>query len=245
MQAREKVFSTNQQKATNRLLAALPQPEYQLLARRWQKVFLEKEHVLYQYGEPITHVYFLTQGIVSLISTIENGAMTEIGVIGQEGIVGLPIFLGSSTARETAVVQISGTAVRLNAETFKVCLRQASHLQSYLLLFTQILLSQISNTAIYNSLYPVHARLARWLLLINDLTQLNPLFLTQEYIALMLGVRRASVTNAASSLSREKIISYNRGCITILDCQALEEKAGDTYSLFQKELEQFFIVLSS
>ena len=240
LQRQESILAEGNQESANRLLAALPYQEYQLFAQHLQDVSLRRGQVLYRWGEPIANVYFPCQGIVSLISTVESGATAEVGLIGKEGMIGLPLFLGSDLARESAVVQVPGSAVKLNATAFKAQLNQATHLQKFLLLFTQMFLTQISQTVIYSSLYPVQARFARWLLLVQDLTQLDRIPLTQEHISLMLGVRRATVTSAAVSLSEAGSIAYTRGRITILNRQVLESQAGDTYSFFKRELEQFF-----
>lgn len=223
----------------NSLLAALPESEYQLLVESLQFISLDRGQILYRWGEPISSVYFPLQGITSLVSTVESGSTTEVGIVGSEGMVGLSVFLGRKLAREHAIVQISGSAMKLNATIFKARVNQSRELQRKLLLYTQLLFTQISHTATYNSLYPIQARVARWLLIIQDLTQLNRLPLTQEYISLMLGVRRATITEVAISLSKAGIISYSRGQIAILNRQALENKAGNTYSFFKKDLDRF------
>lgn len=219
----------------NKLLAALPEDDYQRLVPHLEKVSLTKGQVIYEVGEPIEKVYFPTQGIISLVSITENGATSEIGLIGYEGMVGLPVFLGGESINNQAIVQIAGDALIMNAQTLKTEFNRTQGLKERLLLYTQARLTQVSQTAVCNGFHKVEQRLARWLLLVHDCTQTNELPLTQEIIATMIGTRRSGVTVAAGMLSKAGIISYKRGVITILDQQALEAVACECYYLVKSE----------
>ena len=219
----------------NKILAALPEDDYQRLVPHLEKVSLMKGQVIYEAGVPIEKVYFPTQAVISLVSITENGATSEIGLIGYEGMVGLPVFLGGESTTNRAIVQIAGSALRMNSTRLRTEFNRAKGLQKRLLPYTQALLTQVSQTAVCNGFHKVEARLARWLLLVRDCVQTDELPLTQELIATMLGTRRSGVTVAAGMLSRAGIISYKRGRITILDQQALEGVACECYHLVKSE----------
>lgn len=219
----------------NKLLAALPEDDYQRLVPHLEKVSLTKGQVIYEVGETIEKVYFPTQGVISLVSITENGATSEIGLIGYEGMVGLPVFLGGESTNNRAIVQIAGDALMMNAQTLKTEFNRAEGLQKRLLPYAQALLTQVSQTAVCNGFHTIEQRLARWLLLVRDCSQTNELPLTQELIATMVGIRRSGVTVAAGMLSKAGIISYKRGLITILDQQALEALACECYYLVKSE----------
>lgn len=219
----------------NKLLAALPAAEYQRLAPHLEQVSLSLKQVLYEPGKPVTAVYFPTAGLISLVSILENGTTSEIGLVGREGAVGFPAFLGGSFTTSHAIVQISGSALRLNADVLKREFDRGQLLHRLLLLYTQALLTQVSQTAICSGRHRVEQRLARWLLCVRDCVERDELALTQEFIANMLGTRRAGVTAAANALQRSGIIYYSQGKIVILDRLALEASACDCYRLVQDE----------
>ncbi|MGF1479877.1 MAG: Crp/Fnr family transcriptional regulator [Cyanophyceae cyanobacterium] len=221
----------------NKLLATLSSSEdYQRLAPYLKQVSLQAEQVLYEVAELITEVYFPTEAVVSLVSLLEDGATTEIGLIGIEGMVGLPVLLGGNfTSMNQAVVQIAGQAVKINSQRIKQEFDRGGKLQKVLLRYTQTLLNQISQTVVCKTHFSIRQQFAYWLLAIHDRVQTEQLPLTQKLIAEMLGIRRASVSEAALPLREAGIIRYSRGQITILDRQALEATAGECYFLAQRE----------
>lgn len=220
---------------SNQLLASLPKSELEVLSPYLEEVPLTLGEVLLPSREPIESVYFPSRAVISLVYTLEDGSTAEIGVVGNEGMVGIPVFLGGRFSVSSAVVQVSGNGFRLDAEALKAEFDRGGSLQKKLLLYTQALLTQVSQSAVCKSHHKIETRLARWLLLVQDRMQSAELSLTQKFISQMLGTRRASVTDAASLLSREGIITYNRGQITILDRQALEKTACECYQVVRSE----------
>ena len=176
--------------------------------------------------------------MISLVSVMEDGSTTEIGLVGNEGMVGLPIFLGGNVTTNSAIVQIEGNAVKMDAAILKSEFERGGQLQKKLLLYTQARLTQISQIAACKSHHLIEERLARWLLSVNDCVNQPELPLTQKFISQMLGVRRASVTEAAIALQKAGFISYRRGQITILNRKELEQAACECYSLIQKEFKR-------
>ncbi|BAY10322.1 Crp/Fnr family transcriptional regulator [Calothrix sp. NIES-2098] len=219
----------------NRLLTALPACEYQRLVPYLKFVSLSSGQILYEAEEPITRVYFPNNSLVSLIISTGNGSTVEVGCVGNEGIVGVPVILGSNTTTTSAVVQIAGNAMQMNADILKSEFACGRNLQKLLLSYVHALYAQAAQAAVCNRLHTLEARLARWLLTVSDRIQSNKLPLTQEYISLMLGVRRSGVTVAAGILSEQGIISYNRGNITILNRKGLEAISCECYRLLKSE----------
>ena len=222
----------------NKLLAALPDEDYQRFVPDLEFVEMSMNQVLYEPKEPIKDVYFLNQGIVSIVYITEDGSTVEVGIVGNEGMIGIPVFLGGNMTTTTAVVQIVGTAMKMNAVRLKAEFDVGGSLQKLLLRYTQALLTQISHTAVSNRLNTMEQRLARWLLMAADLTQSDQFPLTQELIAHMLGVRRSGVTVAAGILSQAGMIRYSRGRITILNREALEATAGESYRMIETEFSR-------
>ncbi|MBW4568129.1 MAG: Crp/Fnr family transcriptional regulator [Tolypothrix carrinoi HA7290-LM1] len=222
----------------NKLLAALPDEDYQRLVPDLEFVELPIKQVLYEPEEPIKHVYFVNQGIVSIVYTTEDGSTVEVGMVGNEGMVGIPVFLGGNMTTTSAFMQVPGTAMRMKAVRIKAEFDLGGSLQKLLLRYTQALLTQISHTAVCNRLNTVEERLARWLLMVADLTQSNEFPLTQEFIAQMLGVRRSGVTVAAGILSQAGMIRYSRGRITILNREDLEATSGESYRMIKTEFSR-------
>ncbi|MGF1479561.1 MAG: Crp/Fnr family transcriptional regulator [Cyanophyceae cyanobacterium] len=222
----------------NRLLAALSEEEYQQLVPHFSLVFLSRGQLLYEWGEPIVFSYFPLEAMISIVATDEQGKTCEVGMVGREGVSGLPVILGGHSTINRAVVQIPGPAVKINAEILKREFEQAGNLQKILLLYCQAFLSQVTQTVFCNSQHYIEARLARWLLLAQDYAQVNELPLTQEYLALMLGVRRSSISEIASALGKEGMIRYSRGKILIVDRNALETKACGCYRLIKGEYQR-------
>ncbi|MFP5269757.1 Crp/Fnr family transcriptional regulator [Coleofasciculus sp.] len=222
----------------NQLLTALPDQEYQRLVPHLKEVSLTLGQILYQPGEPILHVYFPNRAIVSLIILLANGLTTEVGMVGKEGMVGIPVFLADGMAINQAVVQIEGTAMKMNASILKSEFERGSKLPRLLLFYTQTLLNQVSQTAACNRQHRLEQRLARWLLSAQDTINSSELRLTQEFLGNMLGTRRATVTVAASKLQETGAIRYHRGVITILDRELLETIACECYSVVKQECDR-------
>jgi len=221
--------------AVNRLLAALPDAEYQRLVPHLERVPLPVKQVLHKRGESIEYVYFPHRAIVSLISTPEEGSKVEVGLVGNEGLVGIPAVLGDNIATTTAIVQREDSGMRMEASLLKTEFQRGGVLQSLLLRYTQALYALTSQNAACNRLHNLEERLARWLLLVYDRVGSNQLQLTQKFIAEMLGVRRAGVTEAANRLQQAGLIRYSRGKITILNQQELEAASCSCYGIINSE----------
>lgn len=219
----------------NHLLAALPAAEFQ----RWQPLLepvdMPLGHVLYESGCSLSHVYFPTTAIVSLLYVMENGASAEIAVVGLEGVVGISLFMGGETTPNRAVVQSAGKGYRLKAQAVKEEFQRAGPAMHLLLRYTQALITQMSQTAVCNRHHSLDQQLCRWLLLSLDRLQGSELVMTQELIANMLGVRREGVTEAALKLQRMGLIRYARGHIAVLDRPGLEARTCECYAVVRDE----------
>lgn len=224
----------------NRLLASLPTEEYKHLLPKLERVVFSLGQNIYEPGESLEYIYFPISLVVSLLYTMEDGSTAETGLIGNDGAVGIALFLGGRTMRNRAVVQVGGGALRMNAGILQREFARGASLQNLLLRYTQALMSQISQTAVCNRLHSVEKRLCRWLLLSHDRVKSNELQMTQEFIANMLGGRRESVTMAASHLRNAGIIRYSRGHIGILDRRALEATACECYHVVNEEVNRLF-----
>ena len=222
-------------KLENQLIAALPTSEYQRLIPHLERVTLPLQQVLYEECEPITHVYFPLQGIVSLVSTMEDGGTVEVGMVGNEGIVGMPVLWGGISTITRAFVQIPGFGMKIKGSLLKTEFDRGGALQTLLLRYTQALHTQVSQGAACFRLHTIEQRLARWLLTVHDRMDRDEFPLTQEFIAQMLGTRRAGVTLAANSLSQAGMIRYTRGRITILNRKELEATSCECYKTIQAE----------
>jgi CRP-like cAMP-binding protein len=214
----------------NELLAALPRAAYLRLLPHLESVSLPLGTGLYNSGESIKHVYFPEDALVSLVTHMRDGATVEVGLIGRDGMVGIPVLLGDDIAFETATVQIAGDALRMPSVTFKEVIKRGSPLLTTLLLYTRVLMKQVAQTAACNGRHTAPKRLARWLLMCHDRTGSDELALTQDFISDMLGVRRAGVSSATVGLQEEGFIRYARGHITILKRQGLEAFACECYA---------------
>jgi CRP-like cAMP-binding protein len=224
-----RIAAIAQADAPNRLLAALPAKEYERLLAGFEPVKLTYGEVLYEPGEQMRHVYFPSDCVVSLLTVVEGHRALEVGLVGREGMVGSRLALGITTASVRALVQGAGTAVRIKSARFLREFHRSPALQRALLHFTDTLMNQVTQTAACNRFHLVEARLARLLLMTHERLPSGEFHLTQEFIAEMLGVRRAGVTAAASALQRRKLIRYRRGTITILDQQGLEASSCSCY----------------
>lgn len=214
----------------NLILAGLPHKDYARLVEDMESVTLTPGAKLYKSGDVIEYVYFLGEGLVSLVTHMNDGTTVEVGIIGRDGMVGIPVLLGDDIAFEEAVVQIAGGAMRMKSEVFKEGLRENHNpLLTELLLYTRALMKQVGRTAACNRIHTVEERLSRWLLMCHDRMDSDELPLTQEFISNMLGTRRASVGTAAMGLQTEGLIRYSRGHISILDRVGLEETTCECY----------------
>lgn len=219
----------------NRLLAALSPDDYDRLRPNLQQVSFSLGEVVYEFGGRLDYVYFPTTSIVSLLYTMENGSSAEMGLTGNDGVVGIALFMGGGTMPNRAVVQSAGGAIRLRAKVLKDEFSLGGKFQHLLLRYTQALITQISQTAVCNRLHSVEQQLCRWLLLSHDRLKSDELIMTQELIADMLGVRREGVTVAAGHLQDAGAISYVRGRIQILDRQKLEDTVCECYQVVKDE----------
>lgn len=222
----------------NRLLAALPSEEYKRLLPDLESVYLPHKQVIYEANELIKYVYFPTDAVISLINLMENGADVEVGTIGKEGMLGIPVFLAGDRSFNQAIAQIPGNAVRMKADVFKHNITPDSPLYKLLQRYTQALFSQIFQSVSCNGLHSVEKRCCRWLLITQDRVEGNQFPLTQEFLACMLGVRRASVNEVCSLLQKAGFISYSRGSVTILNRQALENTSCACYAIVNAEFNR-------
>jgi CRP-like cAMP-binding protein len=224
--------------AENHLLAALPDAEWQRWLPQLERVDLPLGQVLYESSVTPSHVYFPVTAIVSLLYVLENGASAEIAVIGNEGILGISLFMGGDSASSRAVVQSAGHGYRLQAQVIKDEFDQTGPVVHLLLRYTQALITQMAQTAVCNRLHSLDQQLCRWLLLSLDRLQGQELVMTQELIANMLGVRREGVTEGAMKLQQAGLIRYSRGHITVLDRAGLEKRSCECYSVVKKEYDR-------
>ena len=223
---------------TNRLLAALPEPEWQRWQPQLEAVELPLGQVLYESGTTLTHVVFPTTAIVSLLYVMENGDSAEIGVVGNEGIVGISLFMGGESTPSRAVVQSAGQGLRMTAAAMKDEFNRAGPVLHLLLRYTQALITQMAQTAVCNRHHTLDQQLCRWLLLSLDRLPGNELVMTQELIANMLGVRREGVTEGAVKLQRAGLIRYSRGHVKVLDRAGLERRCCECYAVVRKEYDR-------
>lgn len=223
----------------NRLLAFLSATNYQPLIPKLKKFELVFGENIYQLGDVISHVYFPESGIISLLSAVEERSTLEVGIIGNEGMVGVATFLGVENSNNVAVVQGKGSALRMTTEDFLDACKTNSELPQVLQRFTHSLLTQISQSAACYRFHPIDARLARWLLMTHDRMQNDEFQITQEFLSNMLGVRREAVNKAASDLQKRQLISYSRGNISILKRKDLEAIACRCYGIIKKDYENF------
>ena len=222
----------------NRLLAALPATEYERLLPHLELVPMPLGEVLYESGGRLHHVYFPTTSIVSLLYVLENGASAEIAVVGNEGILGISLFMGGETTPSRALVQSAGFGYRLKSQLLKQEFDRAGPMLRLLLRYTQALITQMTQTAVCNRHHSVEQQLCRWLLLSLDRLPSDEVSMTQELIANMLGVRREGVTEAAGKLQRAGLIRYSRGRIEVLDRPGLEKAVCECYAVVKLEFDR-------
>jgi CRP-like cAMP-binding protein len=222
----------------NNLLAALPDAEWQRWLPQLERVEMPLGQVLYESGGTLSHVYFPTTAIISLLYVMENGASAEIAVVGNEGIVGISLFMGGDSTSSRAVVQSAGLGLRLKAQIMKDDFNRAGPVLHLLLRYTQALITQMAQTAVCNRHHSLDQQLCRWLLLSLDRLQGNELVMTQELIANMLGVRREGVTEGALKLQQAGLIRYARGHISVLDRNGLQKRSCECYAVVKKEYDR-------
>jgi CRP-like cAMP-binding protein len=227
---------------SNQLLAAIPPEEWARWQPELEAVTMPLGQVLSESGMPMTHVYFPTTSIVSLLYVMEDGASAEIAVVGNEGIVGISLFMGGETTPSRSVVQSAGQGFRMRAQVLKAEFSRSGPVLHLLLRYTQALITQMAQTAVCNRHHSLDQQLCRWLLLSLDRLEANELVMTQELIANMLGVRREGVTEAALSLQRAGLIHYQRGHITVLDRPGLERRTCECYDVVRREYERLLTV---
>ena len=226
----------------NHLLAALPIAEWARWLPALEAVDMPLGEVLYESGIAMAHVYFPTTSIVSLLYVLEDGASAEIAVVGNEGIVGVSLFMGGETTPSRSVVQSAGQGFRMRAQLLKDEFNRSGPVLHLLLRYTQALITQMAQTAVCNRHHSLDQQLCRWLLLSLDRLQEPELVMTQELIANMLGVRREGVTEAAVSLQRAGLINYKRGHITVVDRAGLERRTCECYAVVKKEYDRLLPV---
>ena len=227
----------------NHLLDALLKAEYDRLSPNLEHVKLALGDVMYEPGGLLKYVYFPTTSIISLLFVMENGASAEIALVGNEGVLGISLFMGGETTSSRAVIQSAGYAYRLKVQLLKDEFNRGGPVQRLLLRYTQALITQMAQTAVCNRHHSIEQQLCRWLLLSLDRLASDELSMTQELIANMLGVRREGVTEAAGKLQREGIIIYTRGRITVLDRQRLEKRSCECYQVVKTEFDRLLPAL--
>lgn len=222
----------------NHILAALPESDYARLLPNLELIPMPLGWAVYEAGGHLNYLYFPTTSIVSLLYVMENGASAEIAITGNEGMVGISLFMGGESTPSRAVVQSAGNGYRLKASILKREFALGGDLQHLALRFTQALITQMAQTAVCNRHHALEQQLCRWLLLSLDRLPGNELMMTQELIANMLGVRREGVTEAACKLQNDGLIKYSRGHITVLDRQQLEKRVCECYAVVKKEFDR-------
>lgn len=218
---------------SNRLLAALPKKDYQRLLPKLELVDLAFGDILYQPGEVITHVHFPNNSIISLLSAVAERSTLEVGIVGNEGMAGISVFMGVGVSVNQFLVQGAGTAMRMKAESLAGETKQPGALDRLLRRYSYSLLTQISQSAACNRFHTVNERLARWLLMTHDRSGGDEFQVTQEFMSNMLGVRREGVSKAAGELQRNKLINYSRGVVAILNRPELKKCACKCYQIIK------------
>lgn len=227
------MLTDNSQSPANHLLAAMPRRAYRRMLTGLQPVELKYAQVLYEPKGPIRHVYFPIDCLVSLLTAVDERRTLEVGMVGNEGMVGMPMALGIGVSAVRTLVQGGGTALRMTASRFRAEFKANPALQRALFRYNHLMMAQISQTAACNRFHEAEARLARWLLMTSDRVHADEFLLTHEFLAHMLGVRRVGVTRAAGNLHRKKLIDYSRGNITILNRKGLEKAACSCYGIIR------------
>jgi CRP-like cAMP-binding protein len=222
----------------NGLLAALSPEDVERFFSNLQPVSFLIGNVIYEVGAPLEDVYFIEQGVASVLTYLTNGSMIEVGMIGREGMVGVPVLLGDETSVQRVIVQVPGTALRMKAAPCKTAFDESAAVRSVLLRFTAAILNMSAQTAACNRAHSMKQRCARWLLMSSDRIQSDVVPMTHEFLSSMLGVRRTGVTAIAGELQRSGLIRYHRGQVTIVDRAGLEAAACECYRIDRARFEQ-------
>lgn len=222
----------------NRLLAALPPDEFERLRRHLEPVRFDQRQVLFEAEQPIRHVYFPETMVVSMVSILRDGTTIEVGTAGYEGMAGLPLFLGDDSSTVRAFAQIPGAGIRMDAETFRRCSGVPGAFHRMMLRYTQAFLTQVAQTAACNGAHLVEQRCARWLLMTHDRVAGDEFPLTHEFLAFMLGVRRAGVSIAMRALHDLGLVRYTRGWVGVVDRAGLERASCECYQVVRSHIER-------
>ena len=222
----------------NRLLGLLPPRDYQRLRPHLHRIPLEYRQSLYRANKPIEFVYFIETGVGSLVNTMKNGDAAEIGTIGNEGVVGLPIVFGDNRAPTNVYVQVPGAGLRMKATLFEKKLRQSDSMRIVMLHYAHAFFNQVAQSAACNHFHSLEQRCCRWLLMTHDRMHSDEFLLTQEFLAMMLGVQRTGVTAAAGALQRAGLIRYKRGNVTILNRRGLLDRSCECYGVSKREFDR-------
>lgn len=233
-------YKSYQKHIYNRLLATLPNEAYISLQPHLETVSLFFKQVLFEPKEEINYVYFPINSLVSLLTVMADSTVAEVGVVGNEGMLGLPVFLGIDTTPFRAIVQIPGEAIRIKVDIFRQAVNQINSFSSCIQRYINALIIQISQTSACNSRHLVEQRCCRWLLTMHDTAGSNEFLITQEFLSQMLGVRRASVTEVAGRLQKAGLIRYSRGQMSILDRKGLEAASCECYGAVKSEFDSLF-----
>jgi len=219
----------------NKLLATVPTEEYERLVPNLEAVSLSFKQYLYEPNEPIEYIYFPKSGVVSVLTVMEDGGTVEVATVGNEGMIGIHVLLGADRVPTETFVQVPGDALRMKVDVFKKEVFPGSPLHNLLLRYTQTLITQLSQSAACNRLHSVEKRACRWLLLTHDRVDSDQFPMTHEFLAEMLGVRRASVSEVAATLQKAGLIRYQRGKMTICDRKGLEAGSCECYEVFKRQ----------
>lgn len=226
------------EKPGNRLLALLPPHDFLRLCPHLERVPLPYRQSLYRAHKPIGYVYFIERGVGSLVNTMANGDASEVGTIGNEGVVGLPLLLGDNRAPTSVYIQVPGEGLRIEAARFKSEMAKSPSLRAVMHLYVHAFFNQVAQSAACNQFHPLEQRCCRWLLMTHDRMQGADFVLTQEFLAMMLGVQRTGVSFAAGVLQRAGLITYARGKVTIIDRAGLQRRACECYDISKREFDR-------
>ena len=222
----------------NRLLGLLSSRDYERLRPHLRRVPLAYRQSLYRVRQRLGFVYFIESGVGSLVNTMANGAAAEVGTIGNEGIVGLPLLLGDDRAPTSVYVQVPGMGLRMTATRFSAELARSASMRTVMLRYAHALFNQVAQSAACNHFHTLQQRCCRWMLMTHDRMQSDEFLLTQEFLAMMLGVQRTGVSSAAGALQRAGLIRYSRGVVSILDRRGLQQRACECYGLSKREFDR-------
>jgi len=222
----------------NRLLDLLTRNDNESLRPHLETVALEYRKPLYDADTPIEYVWFIETGVGSLVTTMENGDAAEVGTIGNEGMVGLPVLLGDHRAPTTVYIQVPGAGLRMKATLFREALERSGSMRKVMFHYAHAFFNQVAQSAACNQFHPLRQRCCRWLLMTHDRMQSDDFLLTQEFLAMMLGVQRTGVTSAAGALQRQGLIRYKRGHVTIIDRAGLEDHSCECYGISKREFDR-------